>query len=202
MLPKSIQKLIDEFSRLPGIGPKSAQRVAMHLLKSPDFKVKNLGESLLNFKNQVEFCPTCWHLKDHSNCHFCDDETRDRSLICVVEDVLDVVAIEKSGGFKGLYHVLHGCLSPLNNIGSDDLKIRELLIRLDNNESESSKIKELILATNPGIEGEATAMYLQKELSQRELVVTRIARGLPAGADLEYADKDTLFRAMTNRQSY
>jgi len=225
MLPRAIQKLIDEFSRLPGIGSKSAQRLAMHLLRTSELKSRNLGEALLGMRKNVQFCQVCWNISDQDICHFCNDSARDQSLLCVVEDVLDVIAIEKTSKFKGVYHVLHGALSPINGIGSEDLKLAELFSRiqgtvnsdspincepasemptngLSNNATEKGKINEIILATNPGLEGEATAMYIQRELSSSPIKITRIAQGLPIGADLEYADKDTLTKAIEGRREY
>lgn len=209
MLPKSIQKLIDEFGRLPGIGPKSAQRLVLHLLRTPEMRTRSLGEAVLGMRENVQFCQTCWHITDQDKCHICNDPIRDQSTICIVEDILDVIAIEKTGGYKGLYHVLHGVLSPINGIGVEDLKLPELLERIkksidesSTNPSEESQLKEIILATNPGLEGEATAMYILRELTPLPVKVTRIARGLPIGADLEYADQDTLTKALEGRQEY
>lgn len=206
MLPRSIQNLIEEFSRLPGIGPKSAQRLAMHLLQTPEIRTKSLGDAVLNMRNNVSFCQKCWHISDQEECHICSNLSRDHHTICIVEDILDVIAIERTGEYKGVYHVLHGALSPINGIGPEDLKIPELFEKVrasvPKDDSTAPQIQELILATNPGLEGEATAMYLQKELNSLPIKITRIARGLPIGADLEYADQVTLTRALEGRQEY
>ncbi|MEI8097070.1 MAG: recombination mediator RecR [Candidatus Moraniibacteriota bacterium] len=193
-LPKSIQNLIDEFSRLPGIGPKTAERLAIHLLHSPHSRIKGLGDSVLNMKDGVEFCSVCWHLSDNPVCKICSDSMRMRDVVCVVEQVLDVVAIEKSGAFHGVYHVLHGVLSPIDGIGPENLKLYELEKR-----AKEGSIKEIILAVNPSVEGETTAMYITKMLKNHDIQVTRIARGLPVGGELGYADESTISRAMMGR---
>lgn len=193
-LPKSIQNLIDEFSRLPGIGPKTAERLAIHLLHSPHSRIKDLGDSVLNMKDGVEFCTQCWHLADDPLCAICRDEARNRSVICVVEHVLDVVAIEKSRAFSGLYHVLHGVLSPMDGIGPEDLKLYDLEKRV-----KEGGVREIVIAVNPSIEGETTAMYMIKMLKPYDVRVTRIARGLPVGGELGYADESTISRAITGR---
>jgi recombination protein RecR len=198
MLPASLQKLIDELARLPGIGPKSAQRLAVYLLRSPHQRIKPLGESLLNLKDGLAFCEYCWHVTEESPCNICSDPSRETHRVCIVEEVLDVIAIEKTGKYKGLYHVLHGVLSPVDGITADQLKIAELFTRVDN----SSEIKELILATNPSMEGEATALYIQKHFAESDVRISRIARGLPIGSDLEYADSVTLGKALLNRTDY
>lgn len=198
MLPPSLQKLIDELARLPGIGPKTAQRLAVHLLRSPHARIKPLGEALLSLQEGLSFCEECWHVTETSPCTICSDQSRDHSMVCVVEEVLDVIAIEKTGKYKGLYHVLHGVLSPIDGVGADQLKMEELFNRLNTH----PEIKELVLATNPSLEGEATALYIQKHLAGKNLSVTRIARGLPIGADLEYADSVTLGKALLNRTNY
>ncbi len=195
LLPKSIQNLIDEFSRLPGIGPKTAERLAIHLLHSPHSKIVGLGESVLNMKEGVEFCARCWHLSDEALCHVCRDEARNAAVICVVEHVLDVVAIEKSRAFSGVYHVLHGVLSPMDGIGPEDLKLYELEKRV-----KEGDIREIVLAVNPSVEGETTALYITKMLRPYDGVrVTRIARGLPVGGELGYADESTISRAIVGR---
>lgn len=196
-LPRSIRTLIDELSRLPGIGPKSAQRLAIHLLHSPEGRVKPLGEAILTLKEDVVFCEECWNIAEHNPCMICDDTSRDQDLICVVEEILDVVALEKTGDYKGLYHVLHGALSPVDSIGPEQLKMEELFKRL-----EKGGISEVILATNPSLEGEATALYIQKYLRNFTGKLTRIARGLPVGGDLEYADEVTLSRALSGRSVF
>jgi recombination protein RecR len=198
MLPPSLQKLIDELARLPGIGPKTAQRLAVHLLRSPQARIKPLGEALLSLQDGLAFCEDCWHVTETSPCNICDNESRDKTKICIVEEVLDVIAIEKTGKYKGLYHVLHGVLSPIDGVGADQLKMAELFGRLDNH----PEVNELVIATNPSLEGEATALYIQKHLSEKEITITRIARGLPIGADLEYADSVTLGKALVNRTDY
>jgi recombination protein RecR len=192
-----ISRLVDAFHRLPGIGPKSAQRLAYHVLRAPEEEARDLAEALIEVKRSVVLCERCQDLTDASPCRVCLDAGRDRSLICVVEEPLDVRAIERTGGFGGLYHVLHGVISPADGIGPEDLKIQELLKRLRDVDTE---VREVIVATNPNLEGEATAMYLSRLLRPLEIRVTRLARGLPAGADLEYADDVTLGRALEFRQ--
>lgn len=186
--------MIDEFSRLPGIGPKTAERLAIHLLHSPHSRIKDLGDSVLQMKDGVEFCSVCWHLSDNPVCKICSDSARMRDIVCVVEQVLDVVAIEKSGAFHGVYHVLHGVLSPIDGIGPENLKLYELEKR-----AKEGAIKEIILAVNPSVEGETTAMYITKMLKNHDIQVTRIARGLPVGGELGYADESTISRAMMGR---
>ncbi len=196
-LPKSVQVLIDELSKLPSIGPKSAQRLAIHLLHSPSSRVRPLGEALLNLRENVEFCNKCWNIAESNPCGICISDERNHEAICVVENILDVFAIEKTREYKGLYHVLHGALSPIDGVGPDQLKLTELFNRLNN-----SSVKELIVATNPSLEGEATALYIQKHLAENGVSVTRIARGLPVGGDLEYADEVTLGRAISGRGAF
>lgn len=197
-LPKSVRTLIEEFSKLPGIGPKSAQRLAIHLLHSPESRVKPLGEAILELKGSVVFCEKCWNIAETNPCPICDGAERDRSVICVVEEILDVVAIEKTREYKGLYHVLHGALSPVDGIGPEQLKLTDLFSRVKNGE----EVKEILLATNPSLEGEATALYIQKQLKDFEGKMTRIARGLPVGGDLEYADEVTLGKAISGRSEF
>lgn len=197
-LPKSVRNLIEEFSKLPGIGPKSAQRLAIHLLHSPSSRILPLGEAVLKLKENVLFCSKCFHIAEGDPCFICSDSGREKGVICVVEEVLDVVALEKTGDFKGVYHVLHGALSPIDGISPEHLKCEELFERVL-----KGGISEVILATNPSLEGEATALYLQKRLMQNEsLKITRIARGLPVGAELEYADSVTLSRAILGRVTF
>lgn len=196
-LPKPIADLIEAFERLPGIGPKTAARLTYHLIRAPEEEALNLANAAANLKRDIVICSSCQNISDFNPCSVCSDPNRNKSIICVVEQPLDVVAIEKSRAYSGLYHVLHGRISPINNIGPDELRIKELMIRLRNNQ-----IKEVILATNPDMEGEATAMYLQRLISPLKLKVTRIARGLPVGADLEYADEITLRRALEGRSNY
>lgn len=204
-LPKSIRTLIEEFSRLPGVGPKSAQRLAMHLLRSPRDRIQSLGQAVNGLKDDIVFCETCWNIAEKNPCYVCDNPSRDKSLICVVEEILDAVAIEKTGEFSGVYHVLHGRLSPVDSISPDQLKIIELVKRVKDgmeDSIENPKIREVILATNPSLEGEATALYIQKALVEFDVKVTRIARGLPVGGDVEYADEITLMRAMKGRGDF
>jgi len=190
-----VARLIEELHKLPGIGPKTAQRLAYHLLRSPKEYAQSLAEAIIAVKERVVLCSTCQNITEENPCLICRNEKRDRTQICVVEEALDILALEKAGSFKGIYHVLHGALSPLDGIGPEDLKIRELLERL-----KGDGITELILATNPNLEGEATAMYLHRLLSPLGVRITRLARGLPMGSDLEYADEVTLARAFEGRQ--
>lgn len=187
---------------MPGIGPKSAQRLAIHLLHSPENSYKPLGEAILRLKENVIFCNSCWNIAESNPCEICGDPKRDHSMICVVEEVLDVVALEKTSEYHGLYHVLHGALSPIDGVGPEQLKMEELLKRVQAGDSESVAVKEVILATNPSLEGEATALYIQKYLRDFTGKITRIARGLPVGGDLEYADEVTLGRAMEGRREF
>ncbi len=196
-LPKAVKDLIEEFSKLPGVGPKSAQRLAIHLLHSPESRVTPLGDAVLNLKKNIVFCSSCWNVTETSPCPLCASSERDKSLLCVVENILDVVALEKTREYSGLYHVLHGALSPVDGIGPEQLKLSELINRV-----KESDIKEIILATNPSLEGEATALYIQKNLKDFSGSITRIARGLPVGGDLEYADEVTLSRAITGRSKF
>jgi recombination protein RecR len=191
-----IQVLIDELGRLPGIGPKSAQRIAFHLLKLSPQDVTRLTAAITDAKARVMFCERCWNLSETPLCGLCSDSRRDSSILCVVEEPRDVVAVEKTGEFHGRYHVLHGALSPMDNVGPDQLKIRELVSRL-----EPEEVREVIVCTNPNLEGETTAMYLARLLKPFEISVTRIASGLPVGGDLEYADELTLGRALEGRRA-
>ncbi len=186
-------RLITELSRLPGIGPKTAQRLAFYLLGQDKQDVQRLADSLIEAKEKMSFCPICGHLTDVHPCSICTDASRNASIICVVEGPGDVIALEKTREFKGRYHVLHGAISPLDGIGPEDLRIRELLSRINDD------IKEIILATDPNIEGETTALYLTKLLRPLNLKITRLARGIPVGGDLEYADEVTLIRALEGR---
>lgn len=192
-----IQRLVDAFHRLPGIGPKSAQRLAYYILRAPEEEARDLAEALIEVKQSVVLCERCQNLTAESPCRICQDSARARSTVCVVEDPLDVLAIERTGGYRGLYHVLHGVISPSDGVGPEDLKIQELLARLRDVDTE---VSEVIVATNPNLEGEATSMYLGRLLRPLGIRVTRLARGLPAGADLEYADDVTLGRALEFRQ--
>ena len=191
----AVQALIDEFGRLPGIGPKSAQRIAFHLLKLPVEDANRLARSITEAKARVSFCERCFNVTEGSLCTMCTDDRRDPTVVCVVEDARDIVAVEKTGEYHGRYHVLLGAISPIDGIGPDQLKVRELLARL-----EPERVQEIILCTNPNIEGEATAMYLARLLRPLGLRVTRIASGLPVGGDLEYADELTLGRALEGRR--
>ena len=197
LLPEPVQNLIQAFSRLPGIGPKTASRLAFYLLKSPEEMSLDLAEALQQLKSGTADCPVCFNItgSGNSQCEICSSAERDGSVICVVEEPLDVLALERSSGFQGRYHVLHGVLSPIEGIGPEDLKIAELLKRL-----QGGGVKEVILATNPSMEGDATAMYLRVQISTLGVRVTRLARGLPVGGDLEYADPNTLLRALAGRQ--
>ncbi len=191
-----VQSLIDELGRLPGIGPKSAQRIAFHLLKIPADDVNRLAHSITDAKARVRFCERCFNVAEDRWCPICQDEGRDPSLLCVVEESRDIVALEKTGEFRGRYHVLLGAMSPLEGIGPEQLKVRELVARL-----EPEGVTEVILCTNPNTEGEVTAMYLARLLKPLGLTVTRIASGLPVGGDLEYADELTLGRALEGRRA-
>ncbi|KAA0236881.1 MAG: recombination protein RecR [Dehalococcoidia bacterium] len=193
--PEPIGRLIDEFHRLPGIGPKSAQRLAYHILRVPERDALALAEAIGDVKRRIIFCSSCLNITESDPCSFCQDQRRDRTIICVVEQPLDILAIERSGSFRGLYHVLHGLLNPMDGVGPEDLHIRELVERV-----RAGEVTEIIMATNPSLEGEATAMYVQRLLAPAGVRVTRLARGLPSGADLEYADDITLARALEGRQ--
>jgi recombination protein RecR len=193
-LPKSIERLINELSQLPGIGPKTASRLAFYLIRNANVDSKSLGEAFLNLKDDIVFCDTCHNIADQSPCKICEDKMRNQTILCVVEEPLDVIALERTG-FDGLYHVLGGHISPLDGIGPNELQIQSLSDRL----STHPEIREVIVATNPNVEGEATAMYLQKSLSESDVKISRIARGLPMGGDLEYADELTLSRALEGR---
>ena len=195
-VPKSVQNLIEAFERLPGIGPKTAQRLTFYLLHAPREEAQMLATAAVEMKDKTKICSVCFNIGEEDPCAICSDSSRDQSIIMVVENPLDVLALEKAN-FKGLYHVLHGVISPLENIGPDELHIRELLPRL-----KDGKVKELILATNPTMEGEATAMYIQRLISPLGVKITRIARGLPVGSDIEYADETTLSRALEGRNEY
>ncbi len=190
-----LARLIEEFYRLPGIGPKSAQRLAYYLLRMPAEDAHSLAEAIIEVKDKVTLCSICQNVTEVDPCRICTDSTRDRSQMCVVEEPLDILALERTGSYHGLYHVLHGVISPMDGIGPDDLKVRELLDRLHSGET-----TEIILATNPNLEGEATSMYLDRLIGPLGLRVTRLARGLPAGGDLEYADDVTLTRALEGRR--
>ncbi len=190
-----IQRLIEALERLPGIGPKSASRLAFYILRMPDDQVQELADAIAGLKEQIVYCSRCQNLSETDPCAICSDPGRDQHLVCVVEDPLDVVAIERTGVYKGLYHVLHGVINPVEGIGPEDLRVDALLARLDR-----EPIEEVLIATNPNMEGEATAMYLARLLHPKGVRVTRLARGLPVGGDLEYADEITLSRALEGRR--
>ena len=192
-----VARLIQEFYKLPGIGPKSAQRLTYYLVRMPPEEAQALAEAILAVKERTTFCSGCQNITEADPCSLCTDSSRDRNRICVLEEPLDVLALERTGCHKGLYHVLHGVISPMNNIGPSDLRIKELLARLQN-----GSVEELIIATNPNVEGEATAMYIQRLAVPLVQRVTRLARGLPVGGDLEYADEMTLMRAFEGRQEF
>lgn len=195
-IPKSIQNLIESFEKLPGVGPKTAQRLTFYLLHVPQYELDKFAGSLTNLKTGTTICSNCFTVGESDPCEICKDDTRSQGLICVVEEPLDVLALERGGKYKGVYHVLHGRIDPLNNIGPDEIYIDKLLERI-----KKSEISEIILATNPTMEGEATAMYITKQIKSQspDIKLTRIGRGLPIGADLEYADEITLQRALEGR---
>ncbi|WFA08408.1 recombination mediator RecR [Tissierella sp. Yu-01] len=190
-----IANLIEQFSKLPGIGRKTAQRLAFYVLEMDEIDSDKLANAIIDAKEKIKLCSVCCDLTDDDPCHLCKDETRDKSMICVVEGAKDKIAMERSREFKGQYHILHGVISPMDNIGPADIKVRELLNRLDNDD-----VKEVIIATNPTVEGEATALYLSKLIKPLGIKVTRIAHGIPVGGDLEFFDEVTLAKAMDNRR--
>lgn len=190
-----IGRLIEELGKLPGIGPKSAQRLTYYLLRAPQEYAQALAQAILEVKEKIVLCSVCQNITDSDPCAICRDEQREQSIICVVEEPLDILALERTGSYKGHYHVLHGAISPVDGIGPDDLKVRELLARL-----KDGRVREVIMATNPNLQGEATAMYLSRLIAPLGIRMTRLARGLPMGADLEYADNITLARALEGRQ--
>ena len=212
-LPKAIEKVIENFERLPGIGPKSAARLAFYLLHVPQSDLDEFGQNLGNLKKETILCSICFNIGESDPCWICEDPSRDQSIICIVEDALDLLAIERSGKYRGVYHVLHGVIDPLNSIGPDDIYIPQLVERIRGNQL---KIREIILATNPTMEGEATSLFISKELTKgglrpgrgsapegsNSLKITRIGRGLPIGADLEYADEVTIEKALEGRREY
>jgi recombination protein RecR len=197
ILPEPIQNLINAFSRLPGIGPKTASRLTFFLLNAPETLSRDLADSLSALQSETASCQICFNVttSDRTICEICENAARKIGVICVVEEALDVLALERTAGYDGRYHVLRGALSPIEGIGPEDLTIRELLARI-----EAESVEEIILATNPSMEGDATAMYIQQQLHPHKVKVTRLARGLPIGGDLEYADQSTLLRALTGRQ--
>jgi len=197
VLPEPIQNLITAFERLPGIGPKTASRLTFFLLRVPDELSQMLADALLTLKSATSLCPVCFNITTagRETCEICSDSRREEFTICVVEEPLDVLALERTGAFQGRYHVLHGVLSPIEGIGPEDLKIRPLIERV-----RTGSVREIILATNPSMEGDATALYLSQQLIPFKVRITRLARGLPMGSDLEYADQNTLIRALSGRQ--
>lgn len=205
ILPKSVEKLIESFEKLPGIGPKTASRLTFYLLHVPQSELDGFSESIKNLKTQTVFCSLCLNIGESDPCVICESHDRDRSEICVVEQPIDIISLEKTGKFKGVYHVLHGAINPLNNIGPDEIHIAELLKRV-----KADNIKEIILATNPNMEGEATAMYIANEVRKlkaqsskfKTLQLTRLGQGLPTGADIEYADEVTLSKAIEGRREF
>jgi len=200
-LIEPVARLIEALSRLPGVGPKTAQRLTYHLLRAPDAEARALAAALVDVRDKVVFCDRCFNISDAPLCPICRDPARDVLRLCVVEEPLDVLALERTGEFKGLYHVLHGAISPIDGVGPDRLRIRELFARADEAKRDGTPFEEVILATNPTLEGEATAMYLAERLENSVGVVSRIARGLPVGGDLEYADEVTLIRALQGRRA-
>ncbi|MFN0146922.1 MAG: recombination mediator RecR [Dehalococcoidia bacterium] len=193
--PEPITRLIEAFNRLPGIGPKSAQRLAYHILRVPEQEAAALANAIKDVKQRIAFCSVCMNITEHDPCSYCSDPRREGTIICVVEQALDILALERAGAFKGRYHVLHGVINPMEGLGPEHLRLRELLERV-----KAGGVEEVIMATNPSLEGEATAMYVQRLLGPLGVRVTRLARGLPSGADLEYTDDVTLARALEGRQ--
>jgi recombination protein RecR len=201
LLIEPVAKLIEAFNRLPGIGPKTAQRLTYHILRAPDAEARALASALVAVREEVVFCERCFNISDAPLCPICRDPGRDQARMCVVEEPLDVLALERTGEFRGVYHVLHGAISPIDGVGPDRLHIAELLRRVDEAAGAGMPFAEVILATNPTLEGEATAMYLDERLAGTVGSVTRIARGIPVGGDLEYADEVTLIRALQGRRA-
>lgn len=195
-----VARLIEAFARLPGIGPKTASRLTFHLLRAPETEARALAAALIAMREQVVFCERCFNISDRPVCAICSDSRRDPTRLCVVEEPLDVLALERTSEFKGLYHVLHGAISPIDGVGPDRLKIRQLIERAEDAQQAGERFEEVVIATNPTLEGEATAMYLAERLEPLVGSVTRIARGLPVGGDLEYADEVTLIRALQGRR--
>lgn len=198
MIPKSIQNLIDELNKLPGVGPKSAERLVFYLLKRSDEEVKRLGEAVLVLKKGISLCPSCYQFSTNGTCMICADQSRDHTQICVVETIPDLMAIEKTGAYKGIYHVLHGRIDPLHHIGPEHIKLAQLQQRVHTDKN----IEEIIIATDPDIEGETTALYIARLFEHRKLIITRIARGLPSGGNVEFADDMTIRNALKGRTNY
>jgi recombination protein RecR len=202
VLIEPVARLIEALGRLPGVGPKTAQRLTYHLLRAPDAEARSLAAALVAVRDEVVFCETCFNISAGPLCPICLDPARDEARLCVVEEPLDVLALERTHAFRGRYHVLHGAISPMDGIGPDRLRVRELLERASRRSAEGEPYQEVILATNPTLEGEATAMYLAERLAGDVGVVSRIARGIPVGGDLEYADEVTLVRALQGRREF
>jgi recombination protein RecR len=200
-LIEPVARLIEAFARLPGVGPKTASRLTFHLLRAPETEARALAAALIAVREQVVFCERCFNISDRPVCSICDDPRRDGTKLCVVEEPLDVLALERTSEFKGRYHVLHGAISPIDGVGPDRLKIRQLIERAEEAQRDGVRFEEVVIATNPTLEGEATAMYLAERLESLVGSVTRIARGLPVGGDLEYADEVTLIRALQGRRA-
>ena len=200
MFAGPLQRLIDELAKLPGIGPKSAQRVAFYILKIPPIEARALTDAIVEVKEKVRLCERCFNVSDRDLCEICRDTRRDTSVVCVVQEPPDIIALERTREFRGLYHVLQGAISPIEGIGPEDLRIKELLTRIHRPAEGDEKVTEIIVATNPNTEGDATAMYLDRLLSPLGVQVTRLASGLPVGGDLEYADEVTLGRALGGRR--
>jgi recombination protein RecR len=200
-LIEPVARLIEAFARLPGVGPKTASRLTFYLLRAPETESRALAAALIAMREQVVFCERCFNISDRPVCSICSDPRRDTTRLCVVEEPLDVLALERTGEFKGLYHVLHGAISPIDGVGPDRLKIRQLIDRAEEAHRSGERFEEVVLATNPTLEGEATAMYVAERLEPLVGSVTRIARGLPVGGDLEYADEVTLIRALQGRRA-
>ncbi|NLS78694.1 MAG: recombination protein RecR [Chloroflexi bacterium] len=194
-IPEPVSRLIDEFSRLPGVGPKTASRLTFYLLRAPEEQPLALADAIRQLRERIVLCSTCYNITVEDPCSICANQARDRSTVCVVEEPLDVLAIERTGEYHGLYHVLHGAISPMEGVGPDELRVRQLMERL-----KLGEIKEVLVATNPNLEGEATAMYLARQIAPLGIRVTRLARGLPVGGDLEYADAVTLTQALEGRR--
>lgn len=195
MYPDSIERLIENFEKLPSVGRKTAERLAFYILESRNLEVQEFLDSIVDAKRKLKYCSNCFNISDKDPCDICASESRDKNTICVVEGVRDIVAIERMDEYKGVYHVLQGTLSPMHNIGPDDIRIKELIERL-----KKTKVKEVILATNPRVEGEATAMYIAKQIKDLNIKTTRIAHGIPVGGDLEYTDEVTIFKALEGRR--
>jgi recombination protein RecR len=201
-LIEPVARLIEALSRLPGVGPKTAQRLTYHLLRAPEAEARQLAAALIAVRDEVVYCESCFNISTGPLCPICADPARDQSRVCVVEEPLDVLALERTGAFRGRYHVLHGAISPMDGIGPDRLKVRELLDKAAERTRAGEPYEEVVLATNPTLEGEATAMYLAERLAGDVGAITRIARGIPVGGDLEYADEVTLVRAMQGRRAF